>query len=55
MLLVRHGMRLAKQLGLFGARSGLWWVPVMVPLLAIAAVAIATAKAAVPVALYVFF
>lgn len=55
MIAVRHTLRMGRDLVRFGWRTGLWWLPVLVPVLAVAAIAIAAAKAAVPVALYVFF
>lgn len=55
MLLIRHVFHMAAHLFRFGTRSGLWWVAVMIPLLALAALLMATAKTVVPTTLYVFF
>jgi hypothetical protein len=54
-LLARHTVRLLAQLVLAGARTGRWWMPILVPLLALAALLIAATKVVVPTAVYVFF
>jgi hypothetical protein len=55
MLLARHLVLMARDLTMSAARSGLWWVPIVVPVLAVAALVIALAKVAVPTVVYVFF
>jgi hypothetical protein len=55
MLLARHAVRLWAELFRSAARSGLWWMPIVVPLLGLAALAVVTAKVVVPTAVYVFF
>lgn len=55
MILLRHSLQLAGNLLLAGVRTGRWWMPVLVPLLAVAAVVITTAKVVVPTVVYVFF
>ena len=55
MLRARHAARMGGELLRFGVRTGLWWVPVMIPVLAIAALVIAAAHAVVPTVVYVFF
>lgn len=51
----RHLRRFAGDLGLYGFRSGRWWLAVMVPLLAVAAIAVTAVKVAVPTVVYAFF
>ena len=55
MLLARHVARLGWQLLVTAGRTGLWWLPIIVPALALAAFVVATAKVVVPTAMYVFF
>jgi hypothetical protein len=55
MLVVRHVARMGAQLVRYGVRSGRWWMPLMVPVLAAAAVAVVAAKTVVPTVVYVFF
>ncbi len=54
-LVVRQSLRFVRDLFSYGYRSGRWWIAVMIPLLAAAAIAVAVAKAAVPTIVYAFF
>lgn len=49
---LRHGGRLLLNLVLFGARSGRWWVPVVVVCLVVASILVLTVKTVVPVTVY---
>jgi hypothetical protein len=55
MLAMRHALRLLLQFGMLGTRTGRWWFPVLVLLLAIGAMLALTAKVVVPPATYVMF
>lgn len=52
---VRHGLRMIADLVLFGVRTGRWWFPVALVLLAVGVVLAFTAKVVVPSATYVLF
>ena len=54
-LAAKHVARMVRELLLWASRSGLWWLPILVPAMAVAALAIATAAVVVPTAVYVFF
>lgn len=51
----RSVARLVADLARYTFRTGLWWFPLVAVLLGVGAVVAATAKAAVPVAIYVLF
>ena len=55
MLLVRHLGRMATDLARYGTRTGRWWHPVLFLVLMVGAIAVLTAKAAVPVVVYTLF
>jgi hypothetical protein len=55
MRFLRHAGRLLGDLGLYGFRSGRWWIPLVVVTLVVASVLVFTAKTAVPVAVYTLF
>lgn len=52
---VRHLGRMLADLLLLGVRTGRWWVPVALVLLAVGALLAFTAKVVVPSATYVLF
>lgn len=52
---MRHAVRLLGDLALAGARTGRWWVPLLVPVLGLAALAVVAAHAVVPTVVYVIF
>ena len=54
-LALRHGCRMVAAMTGYGVRSGRWWLPAMVVLLTIVAVAVATAKVVAPTAVYMVF
>jgi len=54
-MLVRNVVSMAVNLLRQAVRSGNWWLPIVIALLAIAAVAAATAKVVVPTTVYVLF
>lgn len=55
MILLRQTVRLGVDLLLSGARTGRWWMPILVPLLGVATIAVVTTKVVVPTVVYVFF
>jgi hypothetical protein len=55
MLFVRHLARQGIDLVAYGARTGRWWFPMVLLLLAVGAVLAITAKAVIPSATYVLF
>lgn len=52
---LRHTLRLVGDLVLAGTRTGRWWVPLLVPVLALVALAVVAAHAVVPTVVYVIF
>ncbi|WP_426574215.1 DUF5989 family protein [Aquihabitans sp. McL0605] len=54
-LVVRHAGRFVTDLWLHAARSGRWWVPVVIVMIMVATVVAATAKVVVPTAMYTLF
>ena len=54
-LMVRWGGRFVRDQCAYCLRSGAWWVPAVIVLLAVAAVLAATAQVVVPHAVYVMF
>ena len=55
MLAVRHAVRMGADLVAFGVRTGRWWFPIALVLLAVGALLAFTAKVVVPSATYVLF
>lgn len=55
MLLIRHSLRFTADLALFVLRSGRWWLPVLVVAFLVAAVAMSTTQAVLPVVAYTLF
>ena len=53
--LVRHAGTFAADLSRYTLRTGRWWFPVVLVLLAVGAVVALTAKVVVPTAVYVLF
>jgi hypothetical protein len=52
---LRHLWRMVTDLFTYSVRTGRWWLPVVVVMLAVAAALVAFVKVAVPTAVYVFF
>lgn len=52
---LRHLPRLGHEIAAYVLRSGRWWTPVLILLLALAIGAAATASSVVPVSVYVLF
>lgn len=53
--MARNTIRFASDLVRYAARSGRWWIAVIIPTLAVAAIAVSAAKVAVPTVVYAFF
>lgn len=54
-MVLRHALRVAADLILYGRRSGLLWLPLLVVVLAIASLVVLAVKAVVPAVTYVLF
>ena len=54
-MLVRHVLAMGGNVARQALRSGNWWLPIVITLLALAAVVAATAKVVVPTSVYVLF
>ena len=52
---LRQGLRFLTDLFRYGTRTGRWWMAFIIPLLAIAAIAMSAVKVAVPTVVYAFF
>lgn len=52
---VTQFVRFVSDLGGYMVRSGRWWVALLIPVLTVAAVAVAAVKVAVPSVVYAFF
>ena len=54
-MLLRHAAILLADIVLHAARSGRWWLPVVIIVLAVATIVAVTAKVVVPTTVYVLF
>ena len=54
-LRIRHGVRIGRDLGVYALEQRLWWLLPLVLVLMLVALAVTTAHAAVPVAVYTLF
>ncbi len=52
---VRAAARTVTDLGLYGWRTGRWWLPVLVVLLAVTAAVVGTVQTVVPTVVYTLF
>jgi len=54
-LRIRHGARIGRDLGVYAVEQRLWWLLPLVLVLMLVALAVTTAHAVVPVAVYTLF
>ena len=54
-MLLRWSLRGLRDLGTYAVRSGRWWMPALVVVLAVVTVVVAVAKVVVPTVVYTLF